>query len=76
MLKISRTRFALYNAVGAVLWAVLIAGIGWVFGGAAERVLGKMQHLEAWLLLALVSVVAISWWRRKVRVRKARARVK
>lgn len=76
MLKISRTRFALYNAVGAVLWAVLIAGIGWVFGRAATHVLGNVQHLEAWLLLALVSIVAISWWRRKVRVRKARARVK
>lgn len=62
-------RFALFNALGAVLWACSITSVGWVFGEAAERLLGKARHLEGWLLLGLVAAGVITWWIRKGRAR-------
>lgn len=69
MSVVSHARFMLFNAIGAVLWAGLIAGLGWAFGRAAEHLLGKVQYLEGWILLALVVVGSIVWWIRKVRER-------
>lgn len=66
---ISGYRFGLLNALGAVLWACLVAGIGWVFGQAAELALGEIRHLEMWLLLGLAAAGVIAWWIRKNRAR-------
>ena len=54
-------RFAALNAVGALVWAGLLTGVGWVFGEAAERLLGQLRHLEGWLLLG-IAVAGIGWW--------------
>lgn len=65
MTPISGLRFALFNALGAVIWAVLVGGAGWVFGEAAQALLGEIHHLEGWLLLALVAAALVVWlWRR------------
>ena len=63
------TRFAAFYAVGAVLWAVLLTGLGWFFGQAAQALLGKAQHYEGWLALGVI-VVALGyalWSRRRAR---------
>ncbi|MFZ5512052.1 MAG: DedA family protein [Pseudomonadota bacterium] len=62
-------RFALFNALGAMLWAFVVAGIGWVFGEAAEIVLGEIRNVEGWLLLGLIVAAASVWWVRKRRTR-------
>ena len=54
-------RFALLNALGAMLWAGLVGGTGWLFGAGAERLLGRLQHYEGWLLLALLFSGAMTW---------------
>ena len=69
MTTISRLRFAGFNAAGAVLWAVLIGGLGWVFGHVAEAVMGQMRHLEGWLMLGLAGAGALLWWVRRERQR-------
>ena len=62
-------RFAAFNAAGAVIWALVVGGLGWLLGGAAEALLGKVQHLEAALLSALLllalTVAAWRWYRAK-----------
>ena len=67
--KLSAIRFAVFNALGAVLWAALVGGAGWVFGQAAERVLGDLRHIEIGLLGGLVAVGLIVWWVRRRRLR-------
>ena len=54
------TRFAAFNALGAVLWAVLLSGLGWFFGHAAQALLGKAQHYEGWLAMGVI-VVALGY---------------
>lgn len=62
-------RFAVLNAAGALLWAGLVGGAGWLFGAAAERLLGRLQHLEGWLLLALLLTGAAAGLLRRRRAR-------
>jgi len=65
MSPMSGYRFGLLNALGAVLWAFLVAGIGWVFGQVAVLALGEIRQLEIWLLLGLAAAGVIVWWIRK-----------
>ena len=67
MSRISGVRFALLNALGALLWAGLFVGVGWLFGHAAQIVLGHIRHLEGWLLLGLIAAGAIVWWIKRPR---------
>lgn len=47
-------RFVLFNLLGAVLWAVLVAGAGWLFGHAAEMALEHIRPIEEALFAALL----------------------
>lgn len=71
MSPLSAWRFAFFNAVGAVLWALLVGGVGWVFGEAAQALLGRAQHIEGLLLLALAVLALAVWWLRRRRAMRA-----
>jgi len=51
-------RFLLFNAIGALIWAPLIAGIGYLFGHAMERLLGELRVYEE-LGLVVLAVLAV-----------------
>lgn len=69
MSTISSLRFAALNGLGAILWATLFVSVGWVFGQAAEILLGRMERFEGWLLLGLLAIGGLTWWYRKPRAR-------
>lgn len=63
-------KFAFYNAIGAVIWATLFVGLGWLFGQAAEHILNKINHWGhyAFYLGAVFVVIAIGvfwFWNRR-----------
>lgn len=60
--SVPAARFAVFNGLGAVLWACLIGGLGWVFGDVAEAVFSEIRRYEGWLLLALALVGGLVWW--------------
>lgn len=64
-------RFALFNAIGAVIWALLVAGAGWVFGRAVETLIGEIHRFEFWAL-ALAALSGIAWLLRKLAQRGRR----
>jgi membrane protein DedA with SNARE-associated domain len=51
----SYRRFALLDTLGAALWAVVMAGVGWGLGATLRAVLGRVGHAHE-LLLAAVGV--------------------
>lgn len=70
-------KFALYNAVGAVIWAVLFIGLGWVFGQAAEHILGQINHWGHYVfyvgaVAALIAMFVFWFWSRRRSLRAAR----
>ncbi|MFP5077575.1 DedA family protein [Rhizobium sp. YIM 134829] len=53
--EIPTARFVLLNAVAACLWAVVISGVGYLFGNLVEALLGHLRlHLH--LLIALTAL--------------------
>jgi membrane protein DedA with SNARE-associated domain len=70
--SISLSRFLMLNALGAVVWSTCWCGAGYVLGEAAQRLLGKVMHVErefvigALIVAVLVSVV-LRLRRRRIR---------
>ena len=58
---ISPWRLALFNFVGVLIWAPLVAGVGYVAGEALEMWLGRLKHVQVALLMALALAAAIAW---------------
>ena len=67
--RLSAARFALFNALGALLWAHLVALAGWFIGAAIAAWLGKLQRVEHWLALAVVLGV-LPWLLHRARCRR------
>lgn len=58
ILGMRRSRFLLYDAVGALLWIGTYAGLGYLFSDQIERVAAHARHLGSWLIgLAFASLV-------------------
>lgn len=47
-------RFALFNALGAGLWSVLITGAGYAFGVTLSALLGDIERVEGIVVVAIV----------------------
>ena len=58
---ISAWRLALLNLAGALIWAPLIAGIGYLGGEAIERWIGHLLHVEIAVLMAAILAVTVGW---------------
>ncbi|MEW5863996.1 MAG: DedA family protein [Pseudomonadota bacterium] len=56
---LSPRRFVLFNALGAALWAVAIAGIGWIFGQALQAILGELRRYEAAIVIGALVAAAV-----------------
>lgn len=59
--RISTVKFLIYEAFTCAIWAAVIACLGYVFGTAIERLLGRAAHIERYGLIALV-VVGVGIW--------------
>jgi membrane protein DedA with SNARE-associated domain len=62
----------LFNFIGAVIWAFLVAGVGYFAGQAVQQWFGRLHHTQALALMAVVLAVmlvsiVIAWRRRRLR---------
>jgi len=58
---ISAWRLAFFNFIGVLIWAPLVAGIGYFAGQALEAWLGRLQGMQMLLVLA-AGVVGVAAW--------------
>lgn len=67
---ISPWRLALFNFIGTLLWAPLVAGIGYLAGYALHEWLGRLEQAQIGLLVAVTLAAVIAWYvvRRRRRV--------
>jgi membrane protein DedA with SNARE-associated domain len=70
MSEVGALRFAVFNLIGAILWAVLIGGAGYLFGQALELALGNIRRYEELALAALVAVGILTWAYHRFRARR------
>jgi membrane protein DedA with SNARE-associated domain len=69
MSRVPWLRFALFNLIGAILWAALVAGIGYALGEALTRVLGDLKRVEEWVFGAILvgGLALVAWLHRRGR---------
>jgi membrane protein DedA with SNARE-associated domain len=61
-------RFVLLNALGAAIWAVAVASLGWFVGSAAEQLLGRLERYEGAVAAAIIVVGSALWlWHHRPR---------
>jgi len=71
---VSPGRFALYNVLGAAIWAPLVGGAGYLFGDALEAVLGDVGRYEEAVLLWIVAVAGLFALLRRAHQRRPKSR--
>jgi membrane protein DedA with SNARE-associated domain len=57
--------FLFFAALGVISWTVLAALLGFFFGEHWTTVLRFLQTAGWLVALAIVSILAVIWWRRK-----------
>ena len=60
MSRVGAPRFTVLNALGALLWAAILASCGYLLGNLLELVLGDLATVEKPLLIGLV-VLTVVW---------------
>jgi len=70
VLRMDWRRFALFNFLGALVWVVVIASIGYTFGSQWGRLLQLMKDAN-WLILVVVAVVVLFLWGKRRRARRS-----
>ncbi|MBD3822823.1 MAG: DedA family protein [Thiotrichales bacterium] len=63
---ISPVRFLILNAIGALIWAITIGTLGYLFGQVVESVMGEIKKYEMWLLGGIAILAVLAWLARYV----------
>lgn len=59
--QVSRTRYLALNFTGALVWAITLASLGFLFGEAFQIFLNDFKHYEFWALGVLFVVGLLVW---------------
>lgn len=64
MTDVPARRFVVLNLAGALMWAIGVAGVGYVFGHAIDWLLLDLEAFERWALVcAAITLGALLVWR-------------
>lgn len=61
MSKVGAWRFALFDLIGAALWAALLGSIGFLFGRSLETVLADLHRYELLIVVAVAVAGGVFW---------------
>ena len=68
---ISPWRLAFFNFIGTLIWAPLVAGVGYLAGQALDLWVGRLRDVQIAVLMAIVLAAVIGWlvilWRQRSR---------
>jgi len=68
--NIKTLRFVVFNALGAVVWSIVISGGGYLFGYAIGGVIKDIRHYQLEVILVVSAVGIILWGVHAVRERR------
>jgi len=57
--KVRGVRFLLLNILGAIIWAILFAFLGYIFGNILERLIGDIKQVQKYIFVGVLGGVAI-----------------
>lgn len=68
--KIRMIEFLIYQAISCLIWSIVIAGLGFYFGKAVERFLGRAGAVQKYALGAIIVVMLIIFLVHRIRERR------
>lgn len=66
MSSVPARRFVVLNIIGALLWAIVVGLLGYLFGHTFELLIGELKHYEVELFTVVATVGGVVWalrWR-------------
>jgi membrane protein DedA with SNARE-associated domain len=72
MSRVSAGYFILLNVIGAIFWAVVVGYLGYLFGSAAEALIGNLRQYEIEAMGIIVLIGTLFWLIHLFRSRKHR----
>jgi membrane protein DedA with SNARE-associated domain len=61
LVKMKRREFLPFAFLSCAVWAMLMGGLGYVFGASLEALIGQVKHYEK-LIVILIIVVGLGFW--------------
>jgi membrane protein DedA with SNARE-associated domain len=61
MSNINAKQFIGLNAIGAIVWAMLVGSGGYLFGNVLEIIIGDIKHYELGILFAIAITGVMGW---------------
>jgi len=68
--RIASWRYSLFNLLGAILWALLIANAGYFLGNMMERLLGDLRMLRKYIAGGILLIGLGLWLLHRFRTRR------
>lgn len=72
----SALRFLVLNAIGAVLWSVIICTVGYLFGNLVTPYLENAKQYRWWIILGVLAFWAAIWAIHRILTKREEAREK
>lgn len=61
LIKMRKLTYLSFNFLSCVIWAVLVGGLGYLFGASLEALIGQVKHYEK-LVVLFILIAGISGW--------------
>ena len=68
--NVKTVRFFVFNAIGAMIWSVVVSSAGYLFGYAIEKLIRDVKHYEIIVLLVIAGTGIALWAARRFRRKK------
>lgn len=65
MRRIPAWEFFSLDAVNCAIWASVFGGVGYIFSSTLEGIIGRLRHVEHWLLIGIAvfaALLALRYW--------------
>ena len=59
MQRLNYRKFLVLDTLNCLIWATVFGGFGYLFSSTLESLLGRLRHVQSWLLIGLVVFAAL-----------------
>jgi len=66
LMKMRKSKYLAFDFLSCMIWAILIGGLGYMFGASLEALIGQVKHYEKFVVLLIIIVGLGAWLLRRL----------
>lgn len=66
LMKMRKSKYLSFDFLSCTIWAILIGGLGYMFGASLEALIGQVKHYEKFVVLFIIIVGLGAWLLRRL----------